>query len=159
MTDLSSPSTRPDPAGLVVAAVLLALAGIIWWDLDSLTLSSTYGLGPKAMPADIAIGIAVLAVANAINAVRGGRPDRETLDIRAILLILGGLAALTVLISVGGGFILGTAILFATTAAAFGRKAVVADLLIGLVLALGIYLLFAKLLTLSLPIGPIERLI
>jgi putative tricarboxylic transport membrane protein len=33
------------------------------------------------------------------------------------------------------------------------------DLLIGFVLGVGIYLLFAKLLALSLPMGPLERLI
>lgn len=149
----------PDPAGIAVALLLVALAGIIWWDLDSLTLSSTYGLGPKAMPAVVAIGLAVLGLANGANAFRQGRQVRETLDVRAIVLILGGLAALIVLIALGGGFIVGTAILFAATAAAFGRRAVLVDLAIGLVLAVGIYLLFAKLLTLSLPIGPIERLI
>ena len=52
-----------------------------------------------------------------------------------------------------------TAILFAATAAAFGRRAVLADLAIGLVIAVAIYLLFSKLLSLSLPVGPIERLI
>lgn len=149
----------PDPAGIAVALLLVALAGIIWWDLDSLTLSSTYGLGPKAMPAVVAIGLAVLGLTNGANAFRQGRQVRETLDVRAIILILGGLAALIVLIALGGGFIVGTAILFAATAAAFGRRAILVDLAIGLVLAVGIYLLFAKLLTLSLPIGPIERLI
>ena len=43
--------------------------------------------------------------------------------------------------------------------AAFGRRAVIADLIIGAVLALIVFLLFSKLLTLSLPIGPLERLL
>ena len=111
------------------------------------------------MPAVVAIGLAALGLANGASAFRQGRTARETFDGRAIALILGGLAALTILIVVGGGFIPGTAILFAATAAAFGRRAVLADLGIGLVLAVGIYLLFARLLTLSLPIGPIERLL
>ena len=78
---------------------------------------------------------------------------------KAILLILGGLAALMTLMSIGGGFILGTAILFAATSTAFGRRAFLTDLAIGFVLGVGIYLLFAKLLALSLPMGPLERLI
>ena len=49
--------------------------------------------------------------------------------------------------------------LFAATAAAFGRKAVIIDLVIGAVLGIAVYLLFDKLLTLSLPAGPIERLL
>ena len=57
-------------------------------------------------------------------------------DPKPILLILGGLAALIALIGLGGGFIPATAILFATTAAAFGRRAFLVDLAIGFVLAL-----------------------
>jgi putative tricarboxylic transport membrane protein len=64
-----------------------------------------------------------------------------------------------VLIRIGGGFMLGTAILFATTSAAFGRRAFIKDFIIGLVLAVVIYILFSKLLTLTLPAGPLERLI
>lgn len=154
-----SPRSGPDPVGLAVAAFLLALAGVIWWDLSTLTLEATYGLGPKAMPAVIAAGLAILAVANGVNAFRDGRQARESVDARAIVLILGALAVLIVLIQVGGGFIPGITILFAATAAAFGRRAVMVDLAIGLVLAVVIYLLFAKLLTLSLPVGPLERLI
>lgn len=155
----STDRTGPDPAGLVTAALLLAAAGVIWWDLSSLTLESTYGLGPKAMPAVIAIGLAALALGNVVEAFRSGRVARETVDGRAIVLILGGLAVLVALIGIGGGFIVGVAILFAATAAAFGRRAVLVDLAIGLALGIGIYLLFSKLLTLSLPVGPLERLI
>ena len=42
--------------------------------------------------------------------------------------------------------------------AAFGRRAFLTDLLIGAVIAVLIYLLFGKLLTLSLPAGPLENL-
>ncbi len=44
------------------------------------------------------------------------------------------------------------------TAAGFGRRAFGTDLAIGFALSVAIYLLFAKLLTLTLPTGPIERL-
>jgi putative tricarboxylic transport membrane protein len=66
---------------------------------------------------------------------------------------------LIVLIRIGGGFMIGTAILFATTSAAFGRRAFLTDLLIGVVIAVFVYLLFGKLLTLSLPAGPLEHLL
>ena len=59
----------------------------------------------------------------------------------------------------GGGFILGSTLLFAFTARAFGRKAILADVLLGFVLSLGIFFLFNKLLTLALPMGPLERLL
>jgi putative tricarboxylic transport membrane protein len=150
---------KPDLAGLAIAALLFVLAGVIWWDMSSLQLSSVYGPGPKAMPIVVAVGLFVLAVANAIMAYRGDLPERESTDWRAIALILGGLAVLIALIKWGGGFIVGTGILFAAVSAAFGRRAFLVDLLIGLVLGLVVFLLFAKLLTLSLPTGPIERLL
>jgi putative tricarboxylic transport membrane protein len=68
------------------------------------------------------------------------------------------LAALIAIIGLGGGFIPATAILFAATATAFGRRAIAVDLAIGAVLGVVVFLLFDKLLTLSLPAGPIERL-
>lgn len=150
---------RIDPAGLAIAAVLLALAGLVWWDMTKLQLLSPYDVGPKAMPVIVSIGLAVLAVGNGIAALRGDLPARESLDWKPILLILGGLAALIVLIAIGWGFMIGTALLFAVTSTAFGRRAFVTDLAIGAVIALVIHVLFAKLLTLSLPTGPLENLL
>jgi putative tricarboxylic transport membrane protein len=150
---------RIDFAGLVIALFLLALAGLIWWDTTTLQLSAVYGVGPKAMPGVIAAGLALLAIANAVLAFKGDLPPRETIDPLAILLILAGLAALIALIAFGGGFIPATAVLFATTAAGFGRRAFMTDLAIGFVLGVAVYLLFAKLLALSLPMGPLERLL
>jgi putative tricarboxylic transport membrane protein len=150
---------RSDPAGYVIAAVLLALAGIIFWDASSLQLSSAYGVGPKAMPMVVAAIIAALAIGNLVMTLRGELPERESADPKAILLILGGLAALIALIGLGGGFIIATAVLFATTSAAFGRSAFLVDLAIGLGLGVLLFLLFDKLLTLSLPAGPLERLL
>jgi putative tricarboxylic transport membrane protein len=150
---------RLDPAGLVIAAVLLALAGIIFWDASNLQLSSAYGVGPKAMPMVVAAGLAALAAGNLVMALRGELPERESADPKAILLILGGLAALIALIGLGGGFIIANAILFATTARAFGRSAFFVDLAIGFGLGLIAFLLFDKLLSLSLPAGPLEQLL
>ncbi len=150
---------RIDAAGLVIALILLAIAGAIWWDMTALSISSVYGVGPKAMPMIVAGGLALLAIGNLIMAYRGDLPARDSLDWRPIILIIGGLAALIVLIKMGAGFIPATAILFAATSTAFGRRAILADLAIGVVIAVVVYLLFSKLLTLSLPVGPLERLI
>jgi putative tricarboxylic transport membrane protein len=149
---------RVDPAGIAVAALLLVLALVIFWDMSRLELAATYGLGPKAMPIVVATGLVLLAIGNVVSALAGDFPERDEADPKAILLILGGVVALIVLIGIGGGFIPATAILFVATARAFGRRALVTDLVIGLVLALVVYLVFAKLLALSLPMGPIERL-
>ena len=154
----TSPQRRPDVAGLVIALILLVLAGIVWWDMNKLQILSPYDLGPKVMPIVVSVCLVLLAIGNAIGAWRGDLPARDTLDWTPIVLILGGLAALIILIAVGGGFMIGTALLFATTSTAFGRRAFVTDFIIGAVMAVFIYVLFAKLLTLSLPAGPLERL-
>jgi putative tricarboxylic transport membrane protein len=148
-----------DRAGLVIAGLLLLLAAVIFWDTANLQLAPTYGVGPKAMPYVIGSGLVLLALGNAVIAWRGEFPAREALDPTAIVLILGGLAALIAIIGLGGGFIVATAVLFAATSAAFGRRAVHIDFAIGLALAVGVYLLFDKLLALALPAGPIERLL
>jgi len=155
----TSSHRRIDAAGLVIALVLFVLAGLAWWDMTGLQILSPYDLGPKVMPIIVSAGLALLAVGNAVSAFRGDLPARDSLDWRPIILILGGLAALFVLIQIGGGFILGTALLFAATSTAFGRRAFLVDFLIGLALAVLVYLLFSKLLALSLPTGPLERLL
>ena len=154
-----SPQRRVDVAGLVIALILLVLAGVVWWDMSKLQILSPYDLGPKVMPVIVSGCLALLAIGNGIGAFRGNLPARDSLDWKPIALILGGLASLIVLIGLGLGFMIGTALLFAATSSAFGRRAFVTDLAIGAVLAVLIYLLFAKLLTLSLPAGPLERLL
>src|SRR5215204_1256128 len=118
---------RPDTAGMVIAAVLLLIALVIFWDTSAMQSTTTYGVGPTAMPYVIATGMALLALGNFWLAWRGDFPERESFDPKAIILILG-------------------------------RRAIHIDLAIGLVLAVVVFVLFDKLLTLSLPAGPIERL-
>lgn len=155
----AEPRRAVDLPGIVIAAVLALIAVVMAWDASSMQLSSPYGLGPDAMPYLVSAGLAVLAAGNLYNALTGGIPAREDFDPRAVLLILGGLAAFIAIITLGGGFIPGVTVLFTTTAAAFGRQNLWVDVAIGAGLGIGIYLLFAKLLTLSLPLGPIERLL
>ncbi len=155
----TSPQRRIDVAGLVIALILLGLAGLVWWDMTKLQILSPYDLGPKVMPIVVSVCLTLLAIGNAVGALRGDLPARDSLDWKPIVLILGGLACLIILVRFGGGFMIGTALLFAATSTAFGRRAFLTDLLIGAAIAVVIYLLFAKLLTLSLPTGPLERLL
>jgi putative tricarboxylic transport membrane protein len=150
---------RPDRAGLVIAAALAALAVVLVWDASKLPPNTGYGMGPATMPIVIAIGLALLAIGNFIDAVRGNLPARESTDPVPVFLILIGLALLIAIIGFGGGFILATSALFVTTSAAFGRRAILADSAIALVMSTLIYLAFDRLLTLSLPAGPLERLL
>ncbi len=162
MTPDSAPeqaSRRVDRAGVVIAAALAVLAAVLVWDASKLPSTTMYGMGPEAMPVVIAIGLVILAVGNLIDALRGQLPARESMDPKPVWLIIGGLALLIAIIGFGGGFILATSALFVTTSAAFGRRAVLADTVIALVITTLIYLAFDRLLTLSLPAGPLERLL
>jgi putative tricarboxylic transport membrane protein len=152
-------SRRIDSAGVVFALALAALAAVLVWDASRLQSDSPYGMGPHVMPVVIAIGLGILAIANLVDALRGNLPPRESADPRAVLLILAGLALLTGIIGLGGGFIPATTALFVATSAAFGRRAFLADLAIAVVMTTLIYLAFDRLLTLSLPAGPLGRLL
>jgi putative tricarboxylic transport membrane protein len=148
-----------DPAALIAAGLLLLLCGVVVWDTLTLQRTAVYGIGPKAMPFVIAVGLGLLSVGNFVLGMQGPAPAREELNGTAIMRILGGTAALIAVIGYGGGFIIGTALLFAMTSSAFGRKAFFTDVLIGLALATIVFVIFAKLLALILPMGPLERLL
>jgi putative tricarboxylic transport membrane protein len=148
-----------DRAGIVIALALTALAVVLVVDALRIQANVVYGLGPQAMPIIVAVGLVILATGNLINALSGGDVEPESMDVRPVLLILAGLAAMIAIIGLGGGFIPAMTVLFAATATAFGRRAIVIDLIIGAVIAFVIYLAFSKLLTLGLPQGPLERLL
>jgi putative tricarboxylic transport membrane protein len=160
MSDLpqGSAARRVDSAGVVIAIALAALAAVLVWDASQLQSNNPYGMGPHVMPVVIAVGLGILAIGNLVEALRGNLPARESADSKAVWLILGGLAMLIAIIGLGGGFILATTALFVTTATAFGRRAILTDLATGFVLTTLIYVAFSRLLTLSLPAGPLERL-
>lgn len=153
------PPRRVDRAGIVIAALLAGLAAVLVWDARGLQSTAMYGMGPEAMPVVVASGLALLAIGNFIDALRGNLPARESTDPVPVVLILIGLALLIAIIGFGGGFILATSALFVTTSAAFGRRAILVDSIIALVMSTLIYLAFDRLLTLSLPTGPLERLL
>lgn len=148
-----------DRPALIVALLLLAAAAIVAFDASRQTITSNYGVGPTAMPYVVCAGLTVLGLAHLVVAFRDGLPTPEAADTKALLWIVGGLVGLVACIALGGGFIIATAIIFACTARGFGREALVVDIVIGAVLGTVIYLVFLKLLTLSLPAGPLEALL
>jgi putative tricarboxylic transport membrane protein len=149
---------RADKRALAVGLALFVFAALVWRDGAAQTLSATYGIGPAAMPYVVAMALAVLGLGHIVVAFRDGLHVPEHADGVAIGWIALGLVALLFCIAFGAGFILATTILFAATARAFGRRALLVDAVIGFGLGVAIHLLFSKLLTLSLPAGPIERL-
>jgi putative tricarboxylic transport membrane protein len=92
-----------------------------------------------------------------VVAFRDGLPVPEHADGVATDWIALGLISLPLCTAFGAGFVLATTILFAATARAFGRRALLIDVVIGFGLGVSTHLLFSKLVTLSLPAGPIEH--
>lgn len=147
-----------DRPALVVGVLLLIVAAFVGYDASQQTITSNYGVGPTAMPYVVCTGLVVLGLAHFFVAFREGLPKPEAADSGALFWIVVGLIALIACIALGGGFIIAITIVFACTARGFGRRAFAVDALIGFVLGFVIFIVFAKLLTLLLPMGPLERL-
>jgi putative tricarboxylic transport membrane protein len=150
---------RPDKAALVIAAGLGVLAAVVYWQTSLMPVTAQYArIGPTTVPYVVATGLALLAVATAVSAWRGSFPDRDSDNYRPMLWVIGGLLAQMALIRTTG-FSIATGVLFSLTAYAFGRGPIWKTLPIGVAFAFLIYLIFAKGLQLSLPAGPLERLL
>lgn len=154
----STETRRPDRAALVIAVFLAALSGLIFWDASRLASMGGYsGIGPATIPFVIAGGLLILAVWTVFEALRGDFPARDRQEFGPVVWIVGGLAAQMLLLKILG-FSIATGLLFAATAAAFGKRKLWMTVPIGILLCLGIWLIFAGLLQLSLPAGPLEHL-
>lgn len=155
----TTPKRRPDWAALLVAAGLLALGALVAWDSSRLGSGGAYArIGPQTIPYAIAVCLAGLALWTAIEAALGEFPHRERQDKVPILWIVGGLVAQMALIKFAG-FSIATGILFAMTARGFDRVSLPKALLSGFLISAAVWFVFARLLQLTLPAGPIERLI
>lgn len=149
---------RPDWAALFIAIVLFAIAALIFYDVARLQGGNVYsGLGPATVPKGIAIGLIVLGVWTVFAAMRRDFPEREYQELPPVLFIVGGLAAQMLLLKTAG-FSLATGVLFALTAAGFGKKKFWISLPAGIALSFVVWIIFARFLQLSLPAGPLERL-
>jgi putative tricarboxylic transport membrane protein len=120
------------------------------------------GIGPNFIPAVVAGGIILLGLWLAFEAFTGGWRARgepaEVFEASPFLWISAGLFAHMALIAWAGFVIAGT-VLFASVARGFGSRRLVRDLSIGLVLALGVFLFFVKLLNVNLPAGWLSPLL
>ncbi len=152
-----------------IAAFLLVLALFIWLDANRLPEPGAVGVGPAAAMRLVSVLVAALGVAHGVIA--WGRRVRETeegftpreavpaTNLGALAWILGGLAALGVCVHLGGGFVIGATALFVGTARAFGQPLGPRSAGIGLALTALVFLFFARVLSLSLPTGPLELLL
>lgn len=152
-----------------IALFLEALALFIWLDANRLPPAGAVGVGPAPAMYLVAAFVAALGLAHGLMA--WGRRVRETeegftprdatptTNRAALAWILGGLATLGACVAMGAGFIVGATALFISTARAFGQPLGARSVSIGLVLTSLVFLFFARVLSLSLPIGPLETLL
>ena len=152
-------SRRPDGAAFVIALALAIIAAVIIWQTSQMRVPPIQArVGPTVFPYVIAAGLLLLSIGTAVSAFRGQFPAREKDNYGPMLWIVAGLLGQIMLIG-WAGFSIGTAILFAFTAKGFGRGPLWQTIPIGFVLAFVIWFIFSRGLQLSLPMGPIERLI
>ena len=152
-------SRRPDGAALVIAAVLAVIAAVIIWQTSQMRVPPVQAkVGPTVFPYIIAGGLLLLSVGTVLDALRRNFPARDKDNYIPIAWIIGGLVAQLLLLTTVG-FSLATGILFAFTAKAFGRGPLWMTIPIGIAFAFVVWLIFAKGLQLSLPAGPLERLV
>jgi putative tricarboxylic transport membrane protein len=150
---------RPDGAALVIAAILAAIAAVITWQTMNMPVAALYArVGPTTFPYVIAGGLFLLAIGTVVSALRGSFPARDDDNYIPILWIVAGLVGQLLLLS-SAGFSIATGVLFGFTAQGFGRGPLWKTIPIGAVFAFIVWFAFAKGLQLSLPSGPLERLI
>jgi putative tricarboxylic transport membrane protein len=101
-------------------------------------------LGPTGFPYLVTAGLVILAAGTVYNALRGNFPEREEHDLMPVAILAGGMLVQIALLRIAG-FSVATGLLFAATAYAFRERR--------------LYLTVPRLLGLTLPEGPPERMI
>jgi putative tricarboxylic transport membrane protein len=152
----SAPAARP--WGLGVAVIVF---GLVWiYGALSIAQAATYAVvGPGLFPALIGAGLVVLGALLLLAVARGERFEpQETEDADASrrpsgpafwTTLAAGLVPIVVIRPLG--FPVAAALTFTLTARAFGSRRLALDLGVGFLLGLACWLLFARLLGLSLP--------
>jgi putative tricarboxylic transport membrane protein len=144
---------RPDRPVVVIGMALTAIAAVVVWQGFQVRASfGSQALGPQMMPFAVGALLAALGALTVAAGLRGETPTREPDDPAAVIWIAGGIAAMLLLIKTAG-FVPACAVLFAATARAFGSTRPAVDLGIGAVMAVIIFVFFAKVLGLTLPSG------
>ncbi|NLU75483.1 tripartite tricarboxylate transporter TctB family protein [Streptomyces sp. HNM0575] len=171
----SGPSNRPPAPGSwrdrlrgrseLGVSVLLLVVGVLVLS-DTLTMETVANqrgpVGPKTVPVVVGVALLVVAVALAVDVLRGGRGEgdagqeagAEPADWRTVALLAGIFLASAVLIDPLGFPITG-ALLFWGSAYALGSRNLSRDPLIAAVLSMATFAAFNTLLGVPLPGGPL----
>ena len=114
------------------------------------------GIGPNFVPGLVSAGVIALGAWLLYEALTGGwrntAPHTDAFQRKRFIWVSAGLFAHMALIA-WAGFVIAGAVLFACVARGFASQRVPRDLVIGLVLALVVYLFFTQVLNVNLPAG------
>lgn len=150
---------RPFGAALTIAAALAALGALLIWQGRAIPDKGGYaGIGSGDVPQFIGFGLLALALGHVVSALRSGPVERPYVQWAPALWVVAGLALQLALLK-PAGFCIASGLLFAFTAAAFGKRNLAMTVPIGIALSVLIYAVFDQLLKLKLPAGLLETLI
>lgn len=155
---------RRSAAGeLAIAVGVIALAGIIYWQMLVIPVSPLYAkVGPTLVPTLAAVALLGLGLALLLAAVRGGWQSEEERtavpDRMALAWVLGGLFLNVLLIGMAG-FTIASTLLFICVARGYGSRRIVRDAAFGAIFALTAYFGFAKTLGINIGGGLVESAI
>lgn len=157
----TSPATgrRPDGAAFIIAAVLAGLGTLLIWQGSVIPDKGGYaGIGSGHAPVFVGIVLWLLGLTHVWTGLRVGARAVPRQQVAPVLFILGGLALQLILLH-PLGFSIASGLLFACTAAAFGKRNFAISLPVGIAFALAVYGVFDQLLKLNLPAGFPETLL
>lgn len=150
---------RPNGAAFIVAAGLAALGALLIWQGNAIPDKGGYaGIGSGDVPKFIGYGLLVLAIGHLWTGFRHAAPAAVRPELAPALWIVAGLALQLILLR-PAGFSVASGLLFAFTAAGFGKRNLALTVPIGIALSMLIYGVFDQLLKLKLPAGLLENLI
>ncbi len=164
----------PAPRQVDIGELLLALGAVLFgllvvWQTTQIRVAPIYStVGPRAIPYIVGAGLALTGLWLAFEALTGrstaGSAESEDVDLsrptdwRCLGLLALALLAYLLLIE-RVGFVVASAVLFVMAAYAMGSRRSVRDVVIGVLLAFGLYLLFNRGLGLDLPAGILEGIV
>jgi putative tricarboxylic transport membrane protein len=150
---------RPDGAAFVIAALLAGFGTLLIWQGRAIPDKGGYaGIGSGDLPVFIGACLWLLALTHVWKGLRHSAPGVPRQQPLPVMFIIVGLALQLAFLR-PLGFSVASALLFACTAAAFGKRNYVVTLPVGIGFALAVYGVFDQLLKLNLPAGFLENLL
>lgn len=148
---------------ICVAGSLAALGVLILAQATSIGGSAGFsGVGPRAFPYAVGGLMVVLAALLARESFAGGfRSVEGAPGAPGEWLHFGAISAgvlVHMAIIAGAGFVIASTVLFVACAFGFGSRRLLRDVVVGFVLAVVVYLVFARGLSINLPGGPLRFL-